>query len=166
MPTRCMCFSTAWFHCTTAFLWMVVLPAVWSNQSTPRWDNSFTFAEASFVTIPVVWLTLHDQKSGCLMFYQRQLGGCLCMCLPNCVCVCVRSVQVKSSLFVSECLFGCERRKQRPLWWPALLMCWWRLKGSMWLVESSSSIKAWAVGRSEGGLWEERTDTKYKDMCK
>lgn len=108
MPTRCMCFSTAWFHCTTAFLWLVVLPAAWSNQSTPRRDNSFTFAEASFVTIPVVWLTLHDQKSGCLMFYQRQLGGCLCMCLPNCVCVCV---QVKCSLFVSECLYVKEENR-------------------------------------------------------
>lgn len=42
-------------------------------------------------------LTVHDQKSGCLMFYQRQLGGCLCMwplvgvavCayVPECVCV-------------------------------------------------------------------------------
>lgn len=59
-----------------------------------RWNKSFTFAEGSFVAIPAVRLTLHDQKSGCLMFYQRQLGGCLCMCLLDgvrvsvSVCVC------------------------------------------------------------------------------
>ncbi len=92
--TRCISFATAWVHCNTAFFsvgwWLCLLYIQWKHtrHETER-DNSFTFAEGSFVTISVVSLTVHNQKSGCLMFYQRQLGGCLCMCLLYCVCVCV-----------------------------------------------------------------------------
>lgn len=99
-------FSPAWVHCTAAFFFFFMdggfaRYVIQSKQTVM--GQKLGFVQGSFVSISVASLTLHDQKSGCLMFYQRQLGGCLCMCLPNCGCI--RGREIFTSLWKCLCAY-------------------------------------------------------------
>lgn len=136
METRCMCFCYSMGSLHHSRLVDGGFACCMIQSKHTEMGHQFSLSpRGSFVTISVVKLTLHDQKSGCLMFYQRQLGGCLSMYLPNstlclCVSLCV-CMQAKCSLFVTVlvCPCVCIKRRQRTLGEAALLMCWWGMKG-------------------------------------
>lgn len=143
--TRCVCFAPARVHCSAvAFLfgWWV-LPAVWSNESTPNeMEQEFHFCRGficcyscskTYSAWSKVWvLNVLPETAGRVSVH---VSARWCACQRVSVCV-FKSFHVRRSPCAPTVRF-CAKRRQMTVGGAALLMSRWKTEGRM---------RSWRVG--------------------